>query len=199
MSAMKSRTSRRAFFLSGGAALGAGLGATTAAAASGEGADAAILERELARAADREAIRQLQLRFAAAIEERCYEVASGLFDEQAHLRMSGLSACGSRGIASAFDAQYRCHGADTQHCAYRQGSLQLRDDITLSEDGQQGTATFHVEALLGSPVRGDSTVAVMARLQGNVENGRWERGRLLGRYVKRADVWRVASLEYLPA
>ena len=148
---------------------------------------------------DVEAIRRLQLEFAALMEERRYADVRALFDVDGRIAIGGLRASGAAAIDRCLDEEYRCQAADTFHCAYRQGSAQRGDEVILSEDGRSATATFHVDVLLGSPVKGDSTAAAMARLQGNVEGRRWESGRLRGRYAKTPAGWRVKSLEYLPA
>ena len=67
----------------------------------------------------------------------------------------------------------------------------------ISEDGQSATGTFHVEVELTTPIRGDFTIARMARLQGQVADRRWETGRLEACYRKAQGQWKMTSLDYV--
>ena len=53
--------------------------------------------------------------------------------------------------------------------------------------------------LAGKPLQGDSTIARMARLQGQAATRRWESGRIEARYVKAQDKWKIMSLYYVAA
>jgi hypothetical protein len=203
MSGTKTNRSRRAFFTTGGAVLGAGV-ATTVSAATLTSDSASPLEEQLTKLRqqlegmeDREAIRQLQREFTTLIENLAYESAAGLFDEQAHLNLSGVSATGKAAILQLFVDQYRHQKAAAIHSAYRQSNSQREDAVTLSEDRLQATATFHTEVQLCTPLQGDFTVAQMARLQGHVADRRWESGRFEAKYVRTRGQWRMLSLSYL--
>jgi hypothetical protein len=50
---------------------------------------------------------------------------------------------------------------------------------------------------LSTPLHGDSTVAQMARLQGQMASRRWETGRFEAQYVKARGQWKMATLSYL--
>jgi hypothetical protein len=200
MTEINTKSSRRAFFLHGGAALGAGFAATAGAAVL-KSDDAlpvqeqlAQLQQQLACAKDCEAIQQLHLAFATMIESQTYETAAELFDAQAQLQLSGASAVGRPAIQQLFAEQYRQQKAALIHQAYRQGTAAV---IALSADRLQATATFPVEVKLSAPLRGDSTVAKMARLQGQMASSRWEAGRFEAKYVKTQGHWKMATLNYL--
>ena len=184
------RSSRRAFFLNGGAVLGTGL-ATAVATAVGaaprtaDKANAPSLEEQLKQLRqqlgsleDREAIRQLHLAFTALIENQRYDAAAELFDEQA----SGRAAL---------------RGQFATHNAYRQNVAHQKDAVTLSDDRLHASATFPVDVEVCTPLEADCTAAEMARLQGNVADRRWEAGRFEAKYVKTRGEWKVASLSYL--
>jgi ketosteroid isomerase-like protein len=176
-------STRRAFVLTGGAAA---LGAAVVGAA----ARSTPLPTQ-----DHDAVRRAHLAFSTAMENGDYEAAANLFDERAHVQLSGVSARGKAAIRHLFTHQYRHQEAAVIHTAYRQG----RDEVSLSDDGGQATATFHVDVELCTPLQPDCTAAQMARLQGNVAERRWEPGRLEAQYVKIQGEWRIASLSYLPA
>ena len=190
---------RRAFFLQGGAVLGAGVATTAGASALAPGEDVAPGGelKQLRQHAEQEAIRRLQLEFAVLLESQSYEAAAELFDEQARLHLSGLSASGKPAIRQLFVNQYRGQKAGVIHSAYRHDPLQQSDAVSLSEDRLRATATFPVEVQLCTPLPEDCTAAQMARLQGQVAERRWETGRFEAQYVKTHDRWRISALSYI--
>ena len=195
MTDAKAKSTRRSFFLRGGAILGAGVATTTGATA--VLSDSTSASQQLESVQDREAIRQLHLAFTSSMEDQAYELTTELFDDQAHLSLSGLSVTGMPAIAHLFATQYRRQQAPVLHTAFRQNASQRQDLVTLSHDCQHATATFHTEAQLSIPLRADSTVAQMARLQGQMADCRWEAGRFEAQYVKVRGQWKMASLRYL--
>jgi hypothetical protein len=203
MTAIKTKSSRRAFFLHGGAVLGAGVATTVGASALAAESPAPLdeqlkrLRQQLDGVEDREAIRQLHLAFTTLIEQQAYEAAAELFESQAHLNLSGVSATGKPAILQLFAHQYRQQNAAAIHNAYRQNTLQQRDAVMLSENRLQATATFHVDVEVCTPLQADCTAATMARLQGHVADRRWEAGRFEAKYVKTRGEWKMASLSYL--
>jgi SnoaL-like domain len=204
MTGTKTNGSRRAFLTTGGAVLGAGV-ASTGAAATLTSDSTSPLEEQLTKLRqrvdgmeDREAIRQLHREFTTLMENQAYECAAELFDEQAQLNLSGVSASGKSAILRLFVEQYRHQKAAAIHSAYRQSNSQHRDAVTLGGNRLQAVATFHTEVELCTPLRGDCTVAQMARLQGHVADRRWESGRFEAKYVQTRGQWRMASLSYRP-
>lgn len=204
MNEPKMNGTRRAFFLRGGAVLGAGVATTAAAGALLPRTSPVVpeglqeLQRELTGLQDREAIRQLHLAFTGAIENQAYETAIELFEPSAQMNLSGLIAVGKPAIMRLFAIQYRQQQARVLHSAYRQSPRQ-QDLVAIAADGAHATATFHCEVELTSPLRADSTLAQMARLQGQVAERHWEAGRFEARYVKTEGQWRMAALRYLAA
>ncbi|HWG31002.1 MAG TPA: nuclear transport factor 2 family protein [Steroidobacteraceae bacterium] len=204
MSEKTMNSSRRAFFLRGGAALGTGVVATVGASAAPAEKRTPLeeqlsdLRRELQEAQDRTAIRQLHLDFAALIEQQDYERAAQLFAERGDLDLSGERAQGRSAIQQLFERKYRDQTASVIHSAYRQNASHQSNDVLQITAGQ-ARATFHVDAQLSTPLQEDCTAAKMARLQGQVADRRWQAGRLEGQYVKRGGEWKIASLKYLAA
>lgn len=204
MSGTTTNSSRRAFFMTGGTVLGAGVATTIGAAGlTSDGAPSPLeaqlqeLRQQLEGVNDREAIRQLHREFTTLIERQAYEAAAGLFDEQARLNLSsGVSATGRRAILELFADQYRHQKAAVMHSRYRQSTSQHADVVTVREDRLQATAIFHTEVEVCTPLQGDCTVAQMARLQGHMAERRWEAGRFEVRYARTRGRWRMASLSY---
>jgi len=204
MAGMNSRSTRRAFFASGGAVLGASVATTVGASGLNDASTAPTsdeelkqLRRQLERAQARDAIRELHRAFTAAIENQNYEAATELFDERAHLDLSGVKAAGKPAIERLLTNRYRDQNVAILHGAYRQLSTSLqRDFVALSDDRLQAHGTFPVDVELCTPLQTDCTVAQMARLQGHFADRRWESGRFQGRYVRTRGEWKIASLIY---
>jgi hypothetical protein len=205
MAEMKMNCSRRAFFAHGGAVLGAGVATTAAAASLLPDSTPSVadrtqqLQRELTRHQDREAIRELHLAFARAIENQAYETAVALFEPHATLDLSGSGAVGESAITRLFATQYRQQLAAVIHSAYRHSPLQQQDLVAIAADGVHATGTFHCCVELSSPLPTDSTLAQMARLQGQVAERHWEAGRFDARYLKIEGCWKIAALRYSAA
>jgi hypothetical protein len=202
MTEVKLNGMRRAFFLRGGAVLGAGVGTLAAAGALLPGNSPAIadrvqeLQRELTCHQDGAAIRQLHRTFTVAIATQAYEAAVELFEPDAALNLSGLTAQGKPAIMRLFATQYRQQQARVLHSAYRQSPLQQQDLVTIAADGAHATATFHCDVELSAPLPADSTLAQMARLQGQMAERHWEAGRFEARYVKSAGQWQITALRF---
>jgi hypothetical protein len=194
MTDVKKKSTRRAFFLNGGAVLGAGVAATAGAAALSPPVAGAKVSGN---AEDREAIRQLHLTFAGLIESQRYDAAAELFSEHGNLQLSGASASGRSAIHRLFADQYRNQQLPTLHGGYRQTSSQQKDEVKVSEDGLRAAATFHCEVELCAPLQDDCTAAQMARLQGQMASRRWESGRFEASYVRTRGQWKIASLNYI--
>ena len=202
----KMKGTRRAFFLRGGAVLGAGVATSAAAGAlllpgTPHAAPDRLreLQRELTSHQDREAIRQLHLAFTAAVENQAYETAAKLFETHADLDLSGLTAQGKPAIMRLFVTQYRQQQARAMHSAYRQSPLQQQDLIAIAADGTHAIATFHCAVELSAPLPTDSTLAQMARLQGQVAERHWQAGRFEARYVKAHGGWKITALRFINA
>lgn len=173
MTDVKKKTStRRAFFLNGGAVLGAGVAATAGAAGlAARSATDVTSGRAAGSAEDREAIRRLHLAFVSWLEHQSVEAPTNLFGEQ----------------------------SDVQLGAYRQTTSQQQDEVAFSEDGSRATATFHCEVELCTPLQDDCTAAQMARMQGLMASRRWESGRFEASYRKARGRWEMTSVRYIRA
>lgn len=197
MTGIKQKSTRRAFFLQGGAVVSAGVATAVGAAAALPDDRLTQLKTQPGSVADREAIRQLHLAFTSLIEQQSYDAAAELFTADAQLQLSGADAVGRSAIQRLFATEYREQKGAAFHGAYRQAAVHMNDVVNVSEDGRQAVATFHVEAEICTPLQDTCTVAQMARMQGHVADRRWEAGRFEAKYVKASGQWKVASLTYL--
>jgi hypothetical protein len=189
------KTSRRAFFLRGGAVLGTGM--ATAVGATGPVDELKRLQAQLADVADREAIQSLQRAFTALIAERRYAAVAELFADDARLRLSGVEAAGNGAIHRLFEEQYRAQQVPVLHTAFRSSPQNAADEVQLAASRLEASATFHVEAELSVPLPSNCTAAKMARLQGQVASCLWESGRLEGKYAKTKGRWVITALAYV--
>lgn len=195
------RRSRRAFFLRGGAVLGAGVataaGAGTLEPASTAPADeVAKLRAALDAAADRESIRALQAQFLHAIGQQDYVAAARLFADDASLALSGVEARGRAAIEHAFTTQYGAQRAAILHGAYRDVAALTDESLAFSPDRREARARLSGQVELCTPLTATCTAAQMARLQGQMAERRWEAGRFDARYVRSPEGWRFGSLRW---
>lgn len=195
MNKSRKMSSRRAFFLQGGAALGAGIASTAGAAAPAD--ELQSLQLQLADIADREAIQDLQRAFASLLVARRYAAVAGLFADGASLRLRGVEATGRRAIQRLFEEQYPAQRVPVLHTAFRSSPRHAAHEVRLDETRLEASATFHVDAELSVPLQGDCTAVRMARLQGQMASCHWEAGRLEGRYLKTNQGWVIAALSYI--
>lgn len=185
------KSSRRAFFVRGGAALGAGVATAGASLAGSQepGAD------EAGTAAQREAIRALQQAFNARLEAGTSEATARLFTGQARLDLGAGVVEGRARIAALLHSG----SEDVTHAAHRPNAGQQRDEILVGPDGRCASARWHVDARIITPLQGDCTAAQMARLQGMHGDVRWESGIVDVAYVQQDGRWLIDSLQYRPA
>jgi hypothetical protein len=192
MNDRQGKTTRRSFFVNGGALIGAGVAAAGTALA---GATPTTAGNP---AGEREAIRALHARFLRHVEAGEHAAAAALFDSRARLVLTGPEVRGERAIREFLAAQ-ATPDATVFHTAYRRSAAQADDAILIEESGTRATATFLAEAELCTPLAATCTAAQMARLQGNVSNRHWQSGRFDARYVKDTSGWKIAELRWSTA
>ena len=146
---------------------------------------------------DQEAIRQLHLAFMSRMESRAYESAAGLFAERALLCLGDVSAEGAAAIGTTLVEQYRHQQANSLQSAYRPNSEQQQDVVAFNAEHDQATGYYHVDVRITCPLRGDSMLAQMARLRGQVAVQHWRSALIDVSYVKARGEWKMASLRCL--
>jgi hypothetical protein len=167
MNSSNSKSSRRAFFLQS-AALGSGV----AAAGASSPVDAKSLPVN-------DELKALQQQLALAEDREAIR--------QLHLAFT----------SQIENQAYETAAGKSVILRLRANHLQQKDSLVLTEDRLQATATWHVDVAMGAPLLGDSTVAQMARLQGQVADHRWEAGRLEVKYLKTQGQWKMMSVSHL--
>lgn len=160
------QNSRRNFIRNSGVALTAALatGAASAAPADSAAEKLALLE-------DSNAIRALQQRCFALLEQ-------GATQELAQLFSAGASrACPAMQLDSKLEAT----------------------GIDVSADRMRATARFQGRVQLGAPITGAGTAQQMARAQGFNSTQWWEQGVYEAQYEKVQGAWRISALKYQKA
>jgi hypothetical protein len=160
------KNSRRNFIRNSGVALTAAL-ATGAANAATSDASA----QRLAMLEDSNAIRALQQRCFALLEQGASRELSALFS----------------------------NSAAQASCVYPSLQFDSRLDaaaIDVADDHQSATARFHGRVQLGAPIAGAGTAQQMARLQGLSATQWWEQGEYQAQYLKVNGEWKISALNY---
>lgn len=170
---MKTKSTRRSFVLSSGAALSASL---TVAAAEGVAAraDTDELRAQLERLEDVSAIRDLNQRFAQHVSERAREELGRLFADAA---------------GAAFDdciCGLAAHGSE-------------QDTIEIATDRTTAMARIHCTVQIAAPIEPSCPLVEMARAQGGGVTKCAENGVVELAYVKRAGVWKIERSAYRSA
>ncbi|MES2626549.1 MAG: hypothetical protein V4628_14790 [Pseudomonadota bacterium] len=161
------KNSRRTFIRNSGVALTAAL----AAASTTAGAPIDDAAHRLAILEDSNAIRVLQQRCFALLEQGAARDLAMLFSDS---------------VAQA-------------SCVYPAMQLDSRLDTTsiaVDSKRQSATARFAGRVQLGAPIAGDSTLEQMARMQGINSSKRWEHGTYEVTYVKVQAEWKISALTY---
>jgi hypothetical protein len=130
--------------------------------------DASSLQHKLGLLEDSNAIRALQQRYFALVQQQDAAALATLFAD----RVVDVHA------ARVLDA--RLDNAS----------------IEVASDRQSATAQLQTRIQLGTPMSGNDTLQQMARLQGLSEQQWRESGVYTAQYVKRGSEWKISSLHY---
>lgn len=196
------KTNRRAFFVRSSAAVGAGLAATSA-AASGLMFDASLplkeqvahLQHQLTLLEDREAIRQLQLAYTTLVEKQAYTAVAELFTPDAKISQ-GDTRFRDKQAELFFAAVDQAHNSEVRQTALRLDDPLQQDCIAIGADGQHADAVFHCQVEISVPHTDNSSLADMARLQGQYASSRWIKGKFNMAYRKVGGQWKISRLEF---
>jgi hypothetical protein len=194
--------SRRSFFLKGTAVLGAGLVSASAGATvlfdSSQTPRQQMnqLQQRLSNLEDKEALSHLHLAFTTLLENKAYDAVVELFAADATVEMHGIRLAGKAAVKKLFMEEYKNQKLSSLHTAYRRNQSQKQDMVSVSEDRKQANARFYNQVLICTPIRGQSVLADMARLQGMTAQSYWENGRYDIAFTRIRDQWRISRLSY---
>lgn len=193
--------SRRAFFLKGTAALGAGLVSAGAGAATlfdsfQNRQQMSQLQQKLSNLEDKEVLEHLHLAFTTMLENRTFDEVTDLFTEDAVVALSGIKLTGKAAVKKLFMEEYRNREISCLHTAHRRDQSQNQDLISVSDDRKRASASFYNQVLICTPVRWQSALAEMARQQGMTTQSYWENGRYDMAFTRVRDQWQISRLSY---
>lgn len=156
------------------------------------GADPAVLESAAAICGLREAL-------AHALNERRFEDVVGLFTERAEVRFNGGIFSGASGVrrlyAGHFGGDLDGERGEPVH-RFMLGDPGPRDTLDIAPDRRSATGRFHCNVLAEAAIAADSSLAAMARQQGQGTVRWWEDGVFDCNYVKTGGAWKLDRLAY---
>lgn len=198
------RQSRRSFFRQGSTALAAGLVSAGAGASTLMMEDPAArqqlqdLQNRLAALEDREALRELFLAYNTLLQERAFAAVVELFTTDATVTIAGQQYHGRYdGIRRLFLDDYARERLDSQQCAFSRDHSQQADSLSIADDNRHASGCFHARVQWYRPLKSDSVLESMARLQGMDAGHYWENIRFDMQFSREAGQWKIRHLDYL--
>lgn len=195
------RQSRRTFFRQGSTALAAGLVSAGAGASTLVMDDSAArqqiegLRKRLASLEDREALRELFLAYNTLLQERAFAPVVALFATDATLSMRGQQYS-HEGIQHLFLDAYARESTETLQCAFSCDHRQQADTLSIADDGLHASGRFHARVQWYHPLKSDSVLESMARLQGMDAGQFWENIRFDVQFQREDGQWKIRQLDY---
>lgn len=188
--------SRRSFLCK----LGAGASAAVASVAVAKPAPADDAALRAALLEEENTLRRLHRDFVQAIEEGRHEQVLALFADDAEVRFNGGIFRGRQGVARLYRDHLPSRKAG-RHMPPAPGfelpAEARQETLQVSTDRLSATAAFPYSIQLGRPLESASSLASMARLQGEGVQTWWEGGLYRASYRKdEAGRWRIRRLEY---
>ena len=198
MTTKSTDSGRRSFFLKLGAGASAALASTAGLARTDGTDDAAQLAAMLQ---DEKALRKLHQSFESAIDEGRYDDVVELFAEDAEVVFSGDSYSHRSGVSQLFREMFRAAGTGKrmeQAPGFELDAEQRQERVEVSASRLSATASFPFSIQVGAPIETVSSLASMARAQGEGVQRWWEGGVYRLSYQRDAaeGQWQISRLEY---
>ena len=193
-------TGRRSFLWKAGVAMTAAAAAVVpgmAKSSAGKNPEAETLAQRLGMLEDEKAIRTLLQTYEALLDSGNYEKIAGLFIEDAAVVFNGGIFKGERSIARLYRDHFSA-GLTGKKLGPVPGIEAAPEIVTVAEDRKFAKAQFPYSIQVGAPMRSNSSLVQMARLQGEGIVKWCESGIYEVSYAKcRKDgSWMIAKLEY---
>lgn len=193
--------SRRSFIWKLGAGASAALASTAVAAKPATiGADDPALRAALLE--DEKALRELHRTFEAFMDKGLHEAAIALFTAGAEVLFNDMSFSGrDQAVSRLFLNAFRAGKTGKRMEAapgIEPGDAPPHDQLDVANDRRTATAVFPYSIQVGMPIESESSLAGMARLQGEGVRTWWEGGAYHVSYVRDAATggWLIDRLEY---
>lgn len=194
-------SSRRSFFWKMGAGVSTAL-ASTAGLAGTRAADRDDPALKVALLQEEKTLRRLHQSFARAMDHGRYQDVIEMFADNAVVVFNGGVFAGrNQGVSRLFAARFRSgHTGRSIEPApgFELDAGQLQDSVEVSADLKSAGAVFPYSIQVGRPVESETSLAAMARLQGEGVQTWWEGGvyRLTFTRAAADAKWQIQRLEY---
>lgn len=193
--------SRRSFIWGLGAGASTAL-ASTAGLAGAETGDTDSSSLQVALLEEEKALRKLHQAYEQAMDKGLYEDVVGMFADDAQVIFNGGVFNGrSRGVSRLYRDLFRSGKTGKRMepaPGFEVAADQQQDRVEVSPDRLSAKAVFPYSIQVGKPLESDTSLAGMARLQGEGVQTWWEGG--VYNVTYRKDVvdgrWRISKLEY---
>ena len=198
---------RRSFLWKAGAAMSAAVAAAVPVMANhksnlGEGLDAEVnrLSNRLGILEDENTIRTLHQTYETLLDRGRYEEVPDLFADDAEVVFNGGAFKGRKdGVSRLYGDCFRSGLTGKKIGSapnFEVDSEQRRESIKVSADRLSASGQFPYSMQVGAPMKGDSSLVRMARLQGEGIVKWWEGGTCEVSFVKVGGAWKISRLEY---
>ncbi len=157
------------------------------------------LSKRLGSLEDAGKIRRLQRFYESTLDRGLYEDVVALFTEDGEAIYNGGLFQGREGIRRLYCGHFApgLTGKKIEPApGFEPDPAREPDSVEVAEDRRTATGRFPYSFQAGAPMTGDSSLVVMARLQGEGILKWWECGTCEASYVKTGDIWKIKRLEY---
>ena len=196
----KPNNGRRSFLWKAGAAMTAAAAAVVpgiAKSSAGKNTEAETLAHKLGMLEDEKAIRTLHQTYEALLDSGNYEKVAGLFKEDAAVVFNGGVFKGENSVARLYRDHFSA-GLTGKKLGPVPGIEAASETVTVAEDRKSAKAQFPYSIQVGAPMRSNSSLVQMARLQGEgivkwCESGIYE---ISYAKCRKEGSWKIAKIEY---
>ena len=148
---------------------------------------------------DANTIRRLHQAYESRLDKGAYEEVAGMFSDNAEVVYNGGLFTGKDGIRRLYCGHFgsgRTGSKIEPAPGFEVDPSQQLDIVEVAGDRKTATGQFPYSMQVGAPMTGDSSLVEMARLQGQGIVKWWEGGVYDASYVKEADTWKIARLDF---
>jgi len=144
---------------------------------------------------DADRVRRLHQAYEYRLDGGMYEDVVAMFADTAEVAYNGGLYRGKEGIGRLYCSQF-APGLTGKKIEPAPGFEPEPDIVEVAGDRRTATGHFPYSIQVGTPMAGDSSLVIMARLQGQGILQWWEGGVCEVSYVKKGDAWKIKRLEY---
>jgi hypothetical protein len=148
---------------------------------------------------DADAVRRLHRAYESCLDRGMYEDVVAMFADEAEVVYKGGLYHGKEGIRRLY-CNHFASGFTGKKIepppGFEPDPAKHLDIVEVAADRKNASGQFPYSIRVGTPMKGDSSLVEMARLQGEGVLQWWEGGIHEVSYVKEGDAWKIKRLEY---